>query len=59
MPKIRTTFMPGEELDVDEHEESELRALGVVLENTRATTEQGLQKAAQRQVAASTENQEG
>lgn len=53
MPKIRTTFRPDQEIDVSDHEHGELQALGVVLDTT-ATTDKGLQKAAERQVAANT-----
>lgn len=57
MPKIRTTMRPDEELDVSDQEADHLRAIGVLLEGTKATTEQGLLKAAERQVAASTPEQ--
>lgn len=56
MPKIRTTIRPDQELDVDDAEAADLDARGLVLKTT-ATTEQGLQKAAERQIAASTDEQ--
>jgi hypothetical protein len=55
VPKIRTTNEPSVERDVSEAEAADLRAWGLVLEGTTATTEQGLQKAAERQVAANTQ----
>lgn len=54
MPKIRTTFRPDEEIEVSEEEAADLRSYGVVLEHTSATTDDGLRKAAERQVAART-----
>jgi hypothetical protein len=51
LPKIRTTIRPDQELDVTDHEADGLRALGIVLDNTSATTEQGLLAAAERKLA--------
>ena len=56
MPKLRTTHEPLVERDVDDAEATDLERWGVRLE-TRASTEQGLQNAAERQSAASTTEQ--
>jgi hypothetical protein len=58
VPKIRTTNEPSVERDVSEAEAADLRAWGLVLDSTKATTDVGLQKAAERQVAASTTEQQ-
>lgn len=50
MPKIRTTFRPDLEIDVSEHEEGVLRAAGHVFD-TKATTDEGARRAAERQTA--------
>jgi hypothetical protein len=46
VPKVRTTF-DGKERDVSDREAQSLRAMGVVL-NTKATTDEGARKAAER-----------
>jgi hypothetical protein len=56
VPKVRTTF-DGKEIEVSEEEATDLRRLGVVLE-TKATTDEGARKAAER-ASAPTESQEG
>lgn len=58
MPKVFSTHEPGVERDVSEQEAADLAAWGLVLD-TKATTEQGRQKAAERQVAAAVDSQEG
>ena len=50
MPKVRTTISPTEELDVGDAELLDLRRRGLVLEGTRAHTDEGLTAAAVRQV---------
>jgi hypothetical protein len=51
VPKIRTTIRPLDELDVSPQEEADLRAQGLLLESS-ASTDAGLQKAAERKTAA-------
>lgn len=59
MPKLRTTHEPEVERDVADAEATDLERWGVVLD-TKATTDHGLRKAAERQSAASiTEQPEG
>lgn len=53
--KIRTTHKPEEELEVDDAELTDLTRLGFVLD-TKATTDEGARRAAERQSAASTSN---
>lgn len=61
--KIRTTLRPERELDVDDAELTDLsrhgrsseRPNGLVLD-TKATTDEGARRAAERQTAASTSN---
>lgn len=50
MVKLRTTIEPTKELDVEPSEAADLKAMGLVLEGTRATTDEGLTEAAIRQV---------
>jgi hypothetical protein len=50
VPKVRTTIEPDKELDVSEEEAADLRALGIVLD-TKATTPEGVRRAAERQTA--------
>jgi hypothetical protein len=54
VPTLRTTF-DGKEIEVSEQEATDLRRLGVVLE-TKATTDEGAHKAAERK-SATTENE--
>lgn len=55
--KIRTTLRPERELDVDDAELTDLDRYGVVLD-TKATTDEGARRAAERQTAASTSSNE-
>lgn len=48
--RIRTTMTPTVEQEVSEATADDLRAQGVLLEGTRATTDEGLTRAALRQV---------
>lgn len=56
MPKLHTTHEPEVERDVSDAEAADLTAWGLVLD-TKATTDLGRQKAAERQTAASTTEQ--
>lgn len=49
--KIRTTIQPDVELEVDDAELLDLQRLGLVLK-TKASTDAGARKAAEKQVAA-------
>lgn len=53
--KIRTTNRPLEEIEVEDEELVDLEWLGLVL-HTKATSDDGLQKAAGAQVAERTDN---
>lgn len=57
MPTIRTKFRPDIELEVTEHEESVLRAQKVVLD-TKATTDEGAIRAAERQAQTTAQKKE-
>lgn len=50
MQKLRTTINPDAEIEVDDREAADLDRMGLVLKGTSATTEQGLNAAATRQV---------
>lgn len=52
VPKVRTTINPHEEIEVDDVEFADLDRMGLVLKGTNASTESGLDAAANRQVAA-------
>lgn len=54
MQTLRTTINPTEEITVDDREAVDLEAMGLVLTGTRATTDDGLTKAALRQVTGET-----
>lgn len=44
--KIRTTITPDEEIEVDDGEYLDLERNGLILKPTKATTSEGLQRAA-------------
>ena len=51
---IRTTITPDDEIEVDDGEYLDLERLGLILKPTKATTSEGLQRAATRQTADNT-----
>jgi hypothetical protein len=58
MTKIRTTIEPTREIDVSDAELKDLRHRGVVLEGTRAKTDEGFIQAALRQTGALVDDDE-
>jgi hypothetical protein len=56
MTLIRTTIEPLREIDVSDAELTDLRRRNLVLEGTRATTDEGLTRAALRQTGAITDD---
>ena len=54
--KVRTTIRPLDELEVDDRELADLTAQGLLLD-TKATTEDGILKAAEQQASIPTDEQ--